>query len=505
MNEEIQFGMGIDVSPLAKGIRHAKEIVKEGGEKMRESLNEFGKAAFAPLAAIASVEGVRRVLEFGEGIERGAKIAGTSTDFFQTLNAAMRQTGGDAEKGAKGIEKLTALIGDAREGNKEAVETFDKLGIKINDTNGVAKDTETIFREVADKVHNAATAQERAAIATDAFGKKLGLELIPALEGGSAALDKFGASASKLSEDDLKTLSQLNKDLNEMANTAQVWSGKVIAAIGSVAAALGALSTGPSGLTNYFAGLANDDAMAEKAKAIAASATKNAEGVAEMNQIVDLMAKLDDANKDADFSEMSKEDQLTALWDKQIDLKQQIADLGEDAIASLLKQIELAKVDADIAKKKKEIDKEAAAEAKKWQADQDKIDKASLEVAKANDKLGEAKSKRSQLSVDDLTGSRFRFSGQLGQDQQTAFQIKRLEAQGEWNRQHGFLGDSKDRFDSADKLRATLSSNVPESERFPFKSLQETSKEAADHLAKIVDNISEDGLSVYIEGDSDDD
>lgn len=515
MNEEIQFGLGLDTTSFASNLRAARAMGKEAATNIKDSLSEMGRSMLAPFAAIASIEGVRRVLEFGEQIKRTAEISGVSAEFIQTLNAAMLKTGGSSETASKAMEKLSSLIGAARMLTPEAVKAFSELHIAIDNVDGSGKSNEQILRLVADRIAAAGSAAEKSAIATAIFGQKLGKELIPALSEGSDGLDRFGNSISKLTDAELESLSRLNVELKNAENAAMVWAGATIGFIADVSQAMGAFSTssnksllkafaisqtkGPLSALSYVLNsdeskdyFKNEEAT-RKAKAAAAIP-----GTDEATRIATLKKQLAKQEHDDRLAGVSLGEKEIQLRREQFDLQGEIAQAGENTVNGLEKRIELGKVENELAKAKVELDNKSTEEVNRRRAMQNELNRAGDSVFKANDNLADAKNRRSQLSIEDLTSSRFRFTDQLSADQQTAFQIKELERQGEWNREHGFLGDSKERFDRADKLRASLSTNVMDSERFPFKSLEESQREATNHLKEIVDKATGEGIRVDI-------
>ncbi len=242
MNEEIQFGLGLDTTAFGFGQRKVLGMMKE----MRDHAGDL-KEGFKKAFEIAGVgigvgmlaETGKKVLEFGESIKRGAEIAGVSSEFYQVVGAAMRETGGDAEQGARGLEKLAALIGEAAKGTGDGAEKFKQLGISVRDASGAVKNTQQVWNEISDLIAHTSSATEAAAIAADVFGEKLGPQLVSALKMGSQGLDDFGKSVQKLSDDDIKTLHELHSELDNDAIAWQVWAGKRIKWVADVASSTG--------------------------------------------------------------------------------------------------------------------------------------------------------------------------------------------------------------------------------------------------------------------------
>lgn len=83
-----------------------------------------------------------------------------------------------------GLKKLTDAIDDANNGNKTAIERFERLGISVDDLKG--KSREDIFGMTIEALQNVSDETERAALANDVFGKS-GSELAPLLNQGADA------------------------------------------------------------------------------------------------------------------------------------------------------------------------------------------------------------------------------------------------------------------------------------------------------------------------------
>lgn len=500
MNEEIQFGMGMDTTNFARGLRSSQQIAKEGVSQIKDTLSEFGKSVMASFGAMVSVEGVRRVLEFGKEIERGAEIAGVSTDFYQTLGAAMRQTGGDSEKASKGMERLAAQIGEAHKGNKEAIQSFARAGVSITDMNGAALDTEGVMRNIADRIHGAATAEERAAIATEIFGKKLGLELIPALQGGSAALDKFGDATTKLSEADLKTLEQLHHSIDSISTTAMVWTGKLINMFAELSQVAGAFSGGGmAGVRDLASSKGDEIFAAQQAKKLAGIAATKAANVASLDEISDLAEELNKKQQEADFKNESKQEQLNDLERQKLWMKREAEGLDEGSAEWHQKQLDLQNLQLDIDKQALEVKKEKAqAETDAYNL-QMQIDAAEAQNQEALFNQQEKKDKGTKLSLKELADSKINMTGTLGQDQQKARQIQELERQQEWNRQHGFYKDAQDRADSVTAIKKTLSDNVPIGDRQTNDvKISEAVTKSEMHLAELLKKAQQEGINVSV-------
>lgn len=129
------------------------------------------------------------------------------------------------------MSKLTSTMNKANKGNKDAVKTFEDLGVAITDNNGQLRDTEDVFNDVVSALGNIENETERDAKAMDIFGKSA-KELNPLIEAGA---DK---------------LRDLAKEANE---TGYVLSGDALDALGKQQDAMDRLDKKIEGVKNSFA------------------------------------------------------------------------------------------------------------------------------------------------------------------------------------------------------------------------------------------------------------
>ena len=98
----------------------------------------------------------------------------------------------------KGFKTLASNMYDAQtKGTGPAADAFDKLGIAITDSNGKLRESDQVMLDIADKFQQMADGPEKAALAADLFGAKIGDELIPLLNSGGDAVRNMGTSLTQ--------------------------------------------------------------------------------------------------------------------------------------------------------------------------------------------------------------------------------------------------------------------------------------------------------------------
>lgn len=129
----------------------------------------------APFLGLLGVQAIiqrttRAIEELGSIGERAGSI-GLSTDFFQTLGAAGLEYNVTQDEINRGIEKFTANLGAAANGQGTLVTAFKKTNPELLNMLRNAGTVEEAFLIYADAVKNASGAEERANLGRVAFGK----------------------------------------------------------------------------------------------------------------------------------------------------------------------------------------------------------------------------------------------------------------------------------------------------------------------------------------------
>lgn len=149
----------------------------------------IGAGSFAGLVTLG-----RKAIESAGSLGEMAEQLGLNTDQLQVYQYVATQTGVRQEELGNGFAKLTRLIGEARDGNTAALDTFERLGIKILDASGKARSAGDVFEEAADIIAAMPDQAQRATAAFDLLGKT-GQKMVPALSGGSDALRRYADEA----------------------------------------------------------------------------------------------------------------------------------------------------------------------------------------------------------------------------------------------------------------------------------------------------------------------
>lgn len=140
----------------------------------------------------------RDTVQMAQAIGDVAEKAGITAEQLQVLRFAADQNGSSAQALDKAMLRLNASLGQAgREAlgldstTSIASRALQSLGINVLDAGGNIRSTGDIFPELVDKLAAIESPAERAALAAQIFGLRLGPELGKLINQGSAPLAKY--------------------------------------------------------------------------------------------------------------------------------------------------------------------------------------------------------------------------------------------------------------------------------------------------------------------------
>lgn len=232
--EEIAVSIGLDPSDVRKGARAAigalndvrkaaKDVgsglktVGDGFSKMGEGFEQFAKVTGLFITSTAGV--ATAIFSLTEASAAAADAAGKSsealgltTEQYGRLSFAASQADLSQEEFSRAFVEFADQVQAAQRGDKNALKLFQRLGVRINYTDGTFKDLgvslfDTRGRalsvmKVFDQVANNVTRVGKSAATTDRiadlFGKRIGPKMIPLLLEGSRGIKELGDEAVKL-------------------------------------------------------------------------------------------------------------------------------------------------------------------------------------------------------------------------------------------------------------------------------------------------------------------
>jgi hypothetical protein len=167
-----------------------------------------------------------------KNIDATAKLAdriGETTERLQGLRYAADITGAGSENLDKSLQKMQKTVGEASQGIGQGRLALNALGLSVDDLAG--KSPAEQFSLIAENVNKLKTAEDRAFVATNLFGRS-GQSLINTLALGKDGLAAMQAEAEKLGI----AFSRVDAAKVEAANDALTRVGRVFQGIGNALA-----------------------------------------------------------------------------------------------------------------------------------------------------------------------------------------------------------------------------------------------------------------------------
>ncbi|HWQ90262.1 MAG TPA: hypothetical protein VN673_01230 [Clostridia bacterium] len=478
MRDEVMLKFGVDQRAVAQGLRGVKGMVNDF-KKDFSAKDLFGWAK-GGLAAIGAGIGMAKMYKWvkssadlAESITTLGETFGTSAKFVQQWGYANEKSNSTAENASKGLEKLVQKIGDARQGQEQAIKTFERYGIAITDAGGNARGTESIFEDIQKTIAGVNDPTLRAAMASEFFGDKLGTKLLPALrdfkelaaDSESKILSTAELGILREAGDQIKNIESALKRM-AMKGTASLLKAFTFnqgdfKAIMAAGAANQGGSTGPT------------EAQVRAAK-----------------ELAEALEKVADARHELAFAGANEENRLLKALIEQGDAQRKFNALKDGTIEKVKAEEELLKKQKVTVDAKSALEKKAAEEKKKALKEEEeqvkRVNEQKQGLASSRRSLTEGAQDRSKWTVGELADRGVRWARNV---QWLENQAK--EARG-WGR--GELADQMTK--RALDIRKSMGGILTSDEAQPLRSLQEGVMKSAEALQNINDKINGKGLPI---------
>lgn len=162
--------------------RAAAAQVEELGNKLTAAGEALAPVSAAAATIVASIGALTaKSASWADDLNTMSKIYGISTEQLQLYAATADLVDVEVETIAAAHRKLTKSMATAKDGSGAAAEAFEKLGVKVTDSNGELRQTEDVFNDVVKALGGIENDTERDAAAMDLLGKSA-QELNPLIE-----------------------------------------------------------------------------------------------------------------------------------------------------------------------------------------------------------------------------------------------------------------------------------------------------------------------------------
>lgn len=212
--------LGLDKSQFTAGLNSAKGEAATMGASIGGALSSAIGGALT-LGGISMA--FNSILTKVADIKSEAIQTGFDTDSIQKFNFELRQMNIEVTSGKVGLGKMNELIGQAAAGEEKAVKVFARWGIST-----AGKTNAEIFAEIQRSIAATTDPALRVAEAMEIFGRG-GRELLPLLTASKETLDGMANHAPIISKDDIESIDQAKRAIEEIKDTLTVMGAKVIA------------------------------------------------------------------------------------------------------------------------------------------------------------------------------------------------------------------------------------------------------------------------------------
>jgi len=205
-----------------KGLGDVVQDVANASAKITASLAGAGAALFALSASAAKT---------AHEIEQSALRTGQTADEYQKLGFGFKETGVEANELTRAFAKISQEASQAAREGKQSTGAWEKYGIALRGADGHARSITAILSDVADKMASITNPTERAGIAAELFGARVGTKMVGLLSQGSAGMRAMAEDAERLGivigEHDLAAGTALERGLVRLGGTLDATRTKV--------------------------------------------------------------------------------------------------------------------------------------------------------------------------------------------------------------------------------------------------------------------------------------
>ncbi len=208
IEKEVALKITADASGVPRGVAVAQGALRRLQSQVSElesasargfsfsGLAGIGLSATAAAAALAA--SVRSAADYGDQLDNMSQRTGVAVEELSRLQYAAKLSDTSTEALGKGIGNLSKLMVGAAAGGAESGKLFERFDISLRNTDGTMRSTTEVMYDLADVFAVMPDGPEKTTLAMEFFGKKLGSELIPLLNQGSAGLREMGDEAERL-------------------------------------------------------------------------------------------------------------------------------------------------------------------------------------------------------------------------------------------------------------------------------------------------------------------
>lgn len=229
---KLHASFGLNTTEFSKKLRDMDRSLKKFSRETVSQFKGIGKiagvvaAGFSALGAAAALAFKSMIKPAMDAVDENAKLARSldiNIETLQTLQHAAPQYGASVEQVSKAMQRLAKFSGDAQRGTMAAERTLNQLGLSAESLRGMKLDDQ--FKLISQRLSEVSSAQERASIAQEIFGRDAA-RLMPMLTMGAKGFKSMADEASRFGQVVTEVDAQVIEDANdEMTKLTSVFDG----------------------------------------------------------------------------------------------------------------------------------------------------------------------------------------------------------------------------------------------------------------------------------------
>ena len=212
-------------------------LIKANTKQASQQMQGFGKSVGSTFAQMKvgilavgtaitgfAIASVKEFIEVGDMLGKMSARTGIAVEQLDDLRIAFDLSGTSIQGFEKGMRTLIMRVDDARGGITDYVNAFARIGIGVQDLEGLKPDE--VFMLVAEGIAGLTTEMDKQQVAIDLLGGKFGTALLPALANGeeafrdllkeAGAMSTWTSEESKLAEDLADDMTELSTQSDEL-------------------------------------------------------------------------------------------------------------------------------------------------------------------------------------------------------------------------------------------------------------------------------------------------
>ena len=440
---DLKVKVGVDKSGFTTGLASMENSVKGFGTKVGGIL--AGAFAFDKI-----IQGFSNAIDKGDQLQDLANRFGVAASSLQEIGNAASTSGAGLEDVASAMNKLAKNAGAAIGGNEQMAEAFNKIGLSVEQLNGMSP--QDLFFALSKAVASGTLGMQDFTIAQELAGKGAAV-LMETLRMGPEVIAANGQAMGVWSEETIAQLSEASDAIKTFENTMTIAFGTVASLINPaiksfkdfaeevtlLTQSLGALFNGDFSLAGDLAKMGAPGAATRRRKAEeamlatqkpgrsirdvdgqtseAGSGVKNKAAEIEKNRLKSAEDRLADAVRDRESLSMDDAQKLGRAQAELLEMKIKESEIADKTLEKLQAQEEIERKKIEVLQLQKQIkndlaDAEADAIKAAGSGDLRESDKAQLRLDRLRE-MNKARGNASDFDPREALMQRFGLGNQL--------------------------------------------------------------------------------------------